>query len=219
MGPEQFGEKLRVKRKPNELRLLIQPRQIRLKPGVWPALIALIVLMIGIGIALWFWMGPPFSFAGSVGQSDTDWQTYVWLIWTLVLVALLIPPAAVFTISTRRKVTLHTSQDASIRVQIKQPYIRKDVLLQRSDIQDLRLQTQGDESLPSRETNTVLYGLAQWWLRFETPRDGAFAINVPVDEEYIERFAGLIGDAFGQECRVVEIVEETSISRTPPTEG
>ena len=218
MGPEQFGEKLRVERTPSELRLLIQARKIRFKRGVWPTLIGLIALMIGTGIVLWFWMGPPFSFGSGTGRGNMAWQDSVWLFWLLALVFLLTPPAAVFTMSRRRKVTVRTTPDASIQLRTKQQYDRKSVRLERSEIKNLRLQRRGDESLPGRNDNTVMFGLADWWLRFETPNAGAYAINIPVNEEHIERFAGLIGDAFGQECEVIHVEPVSQELRTdvPP---
>lgn len=213
MGPEQFGEKLRVERSPSELRLLIQARKIRFKRGVWPALIGLIALMIGIGIVLWFWMGPPFSFGSGTGRGSTAWQDAVWLFWLLALVFLLLPPAAVITMSRRRKVTVRTAPDASIQLRTKQPYDRKSVRLERSEIKNLRLQHKGEGSLLRGDGDTVMFGLADWWLRFETPNAGAYAINIPIDDEHTDRFAGMIGDAFGQRCEVI-CVEPDGEDRT-----
>jgi len=63
-------------------------------------------------------------------------------------------------------------------------------------------------SLPNGEKDKLVFGHGDWWLRFETVGDGAYAINLPVDEARVNRLAGMIGEIFGQECRVVETAEE-----------
>jgi len=207
MVPERLGDGLEIESRPGFLRLMIQPRKVRLKPGVWIGLIVVNGLVLAGGFGLWKWVGGPFSSGGS-GKS---WQDTVWFVWLTLLLLFGGTLMMFISMGMRRRVLLlrdPTDPGAMLTVRIRHPFSGSRTRLGRDEVENLRLQTLDAGSPPNGEKDKLVFGHGDWWLRFETVGDEAYAINLPVDEARVNRLAGMIGEIFGQECRVVETAEE-----------
>lgn len=229
---EKFGDGLEVEYSPGDLRLVIQPSR-----GPWRTTLRVVLVLLPLPLLVFapmqqamqvyqhFANGAP----GYPAQIDTviKWLVAFGLAIFLHIAGLVMAKKRRVRFSVKStsrvgkwvsKLTESVPED-SLRIELKTGGSQQTYSTERSGYFNLRIQPDDLEQLPRGEHAKVVSGPGDFWLRFETTNYEPFAINLPVGPEQLNRLAGMVGEVFGQECRVVEIVEETSISTTPPTEG
>lgn len=217
---EQFGDRLAVEYLPSDLRLVIHPSR-----GPWRTALRVFLILSPLPLLAYAPVQQVMQvyqhFANNNPAYPAQMNTVIkWLVafsFTIFLhIAGLImarkrrvrlsvkPPSKLGKWAS--KIAVPTSEDR-LRIEIKTGGGQQSYTSDRSSYFNLRIQPDEFEQLPVGEHARIVYGPGDLWLRFETANYEPFAINLPVDKENVERLAGMIGEVFGQECRVVEMVD------------
>lgn len=231
---EKFCDGLEVEYSPGDLRLVIQPPR-----GPWRTALRVFLILLPLPLLVFApvqqaqqaYQHFASNASGYPAQIDTviKWLVAFSLAMFLHVVGL--------SMARRRRVRFlvkppsrvgkwmsnltDSAPDDRLTVQLKRAGSEQSYTTEISGYFNLRIQPDELERLPSGEHTRIIYGPGNFWLRFETTDYEPFAINLPVDAEHLDRLAAMIGEVFGQECRVVETVgpEDESIGSTEPTAG
>lgn len=211
MQAELFGEGLLIEQKPGALRLIIQPKPSRMVPDAWLFLGILLLLLVAIGIGLYLWIGTPLSALRSGDRSDPK----IWAIWFVITGFVVCIPIMIKSRGWKRKIFIARQPDDGEQIllfRIRWPFSFSRLRCPPDEIQRLRLHSGHPGVWRRNDKDKHVFAKAHWWLLFETTNDVQYSINLPVGDEHVHRLAGMLGEVFGQEFRVMQSVTEAEVS-------